>query len=114
MPASCRSSRCTSTRRSRPARAVIRRGCTRRPAPASWSHLVMGEEMLRSGALVPATDPYSYLNADYQVVDHEWLAHCIEAALFRLAGPTGLVILKLILSLGTLGLLYRHLCRQGL
>ena len=33
--ASCRSSRSTSTRRSQPASSAIRRGCTRRPAPAS-------------------------------------------------------------------------------
>jgi hypothetical protein len=82
--------------------------------PDIWGHVKMGEHMLQTGELTPDTDTYSYLNGDYRVIDHEWLTRIVVAGVFRVGGPTGLVVFKLVLSLGTLGLLYRHLCRQGL
>src|SRR5262249_7692758 len=73
--------------------------------PDIWGHVKMGERMLHTGELTPDTDPYSYLNSDYRVIDHEWLTRILVAAVFRVGGPTGLVVFKLVLSLGTLGLL---------
>jgi hypothetical protein len=82
--------------------------------PDIWGHLRMGLDVWESGSFVPAKDPYSYLNADYPVVDHEWLTQVILAGVYQLVGPTGLVGLKVALALATFAVLYRFLCLQKL
>ena len=61
--------------------------------PDLWGHLRFGLDMLETGTIHTA-DPYSF-TADRPWVNHEWLAELLMAIGYRLAGPAGLVLLKL-------------------
>src|SRR5262245_50423636 len=59
-----------------------------------WVHLLAGREILAARAL-PTTDTWSFTSGGSPWVDHEWLAQVIFAAVFQVAGDTGLWLLKL-------------------
>jgi hypothetical protein len=76
--------------------------------PDLWGHVRFGQDILAHGS-VARIDPYSYLSAGQEWVNHEWLSEVAFAAVFNGFGPQGLLALKILLLLGTLGLVYRHL-----
>src|SRR5258708_7669126 len=76
--------------------------------PAFWGHLKLGQDMLRTGP-PPATDPYSYVSGGQPWTEWEWLAKASFALLYDGAGPSGLILFKVVSSLVIFGLLYRHL-----
>lgn len=78
-----------------------------------WGHVRFGQDILRTGRIV-TPDPYSYLTEGQEWVNHEWLAEVIFAGAFNAAGPLGLTVLKTAIGFLILGLIYRHLGRQGL
>src|SRR5262249_49999779 len=77
-----------------------------------WGHLRFGLDILESGRIARA-DPYSYLTVGRVWVNHEWLAEVIFAAAYNLAGPPGLVVLKVVLGLAVVLLAYGSLGCQG-
>jgi hypothetical protein len=81
--------------------------------PDIWGHVRFGQDMLRTGALVPAQDPYSYLNGERVWIDNEWLAEIILALLYESAGSTGLILFKVAIGVISAGLLYAFICRAG-
>jgi len=81
--------------------------------PDLWGHIKFGETIWKAGR-VALPDPFSYLTAGGLWLDHEWLSEVIFYLVFAAAGPTGLIAMKAVLSLCVMGVVYRHLCRQGL
>jgi hypothetical protein len=81
--------------------------------PDLWGHIKFGEDLWQTGKIIQS-DPYSYLTGDQLWINHEWLAEVIFYLGFALAGPAGLIVLKIAMGLLITGLMYRHLCRQGL
>jgi hypothetical protein len=81
--------------------------------PDLWGHVKFGETIWRSGRVV-MPDPFSYLTAGQPWLDHEWLSEVIFYLVFAGAGSTGLIVMKTLLSLGIVGVLYRHLCHRGI
>jgi len=77
-----------------------------------WGHLRFGLDILESGRIA-REDPYSYLTRGQVWVNHEWLAETAFAAAYTLAGPPGLVVLKVALGLTVVLLAYGSLGRQG-
>jgi hypothetical protein len=61
--------------------------------PGSFWHVVAGEKMLSTWQ-VPREDPYSFTFAGRPWVDNQWLAECGMAAVHRLAGWDGLLLLS--------------------
>ncbi len=81
--------------------------------PDLWGHIKFGQDLWQTGQII-RSDPYSYLTGDQLWINHEWLTEAIFYAIFALAGPAGLIVLKIAVGLLITGLVYRHLCRQGL
>jgi hypothetical protein len=81
--------------------------------PDLWGHIKFGQDLWQTGQII-RSDPYSYLTGDQLWINHEWLAEVIFYLGFALAGPAGLIVLKIAVGLLITGLVYRHLCRQGL
>ena len=81
--------------------------------PDLWGHVKFGETIWNAGR-VAIPDPFSYLTAGRLWLDHEWLSELIFYLVFAAAGPAGLIVMKALLGLGLMGVLYRHLGRQGL
>ena len=81
--------------------------------PDLWGHIKFGETVWKAGK-VAVPDPFSYLTAGRLWLNHEWLSEVIFYLIFAAAGPAGLIALKAGLGLVVMGVLYRHLCRQGL
>jgi hypothetical protein len=81
--------------------------------PDIWGHLRFGQDLWETGHVIRA-DPYSYLTGDQRWVNHEWMAEAIFSRVFAAAGSSGLVWMKLLLSLLLTAWLYRRLVRQGL
>jgi len=79
--------------------------------PDLWGHLRFGRDIWESGQ-VSKQDPYSYLSAGQEWINHEWLAEVLFWGTFALAGTKGLVLLKLAVGLLTTMLLYIHLRRR--
>lgn len=76
----------------------------------TWWHLRTGDWILEQGTL-PRTDPFSWTAEGRSWVTHEWLSQVIYAAIYRLAGAAGLLILSGVLA-GIAGLaLTRALAR---
>src|SRR5688572_22239165 len=80
--------------------------------PDLWGHVRFGQDILNDG--IPTTDSYSYLTAGSRWINHELLPEILFAAFFSLLGVPGLVGLKVCLVLGTIGLVYWSLCRNGM
>ena len=81
--------------------------------PDLWGHVTFGRVVWQTGA-VSQPDPFSYVTAGHPWLNHEWLSEVIFYLAFAAMGPLGLILLKTATSLIVFGLLYRHLCGQGL
>ncbi len=81
--------------------------------PDLWGHVKFGQIVWDSWRIA-LPDPFSYRTAGHLWVNHEWLPEVIYYLIFAAMGPVGLIGLKLGLSLLIHGLVYWHLCRQGL
>lgn len=80
--------------------------------PDLWGHVLFGKLTLALGSIA-RIDPFSYTAADTWI-NHEWLSEVVFAAVFDLGGNTGLVALKVGLSLGLLAWIYHRLWKRGL
>ena len=76
-----------------------------------WGHVYFGREILSSGHL-PAVNQYSYTATSYPWINHEILAECAFAATYQRLGAAGLLLLKLVLGLATLGVMARTARRR--
>jgi hypothetical protein len=83
-----------------------------RADPDLWGHVRFGEDILRDLSL-PDRDPYSF-TSDRPWVNHEWLAEVAAGGCWRVAGPAGLVVLKLGIVCGLLLLVCRMLRDEGI
>ena len=81
--------------------------------PDLWGHIKFGETVWKAGK-VAVPDPFSYLTAGRLWLNHEWLSEVVFYLVFAAAGSAGLIAMKAGLGLVVMGVLYRHLCRQGL
>lgn len=80
------------------------------PADADlWGHLTFGRDILTTGEIIQ-TDQYSF-TSDRAWVNHEWLTEATLAEVYRLAGSTGLVVLKLLVIAALIALVWRHVRR---
>jgi hypothetical protein len=76
-----------------------------------WGHVYFGSVILGSGRL-PPTNQFSYTSPDHPWINHEILAECAFAAVFRHLGSPGLLGLKLLIGLATFGLMLRMITRR--
>jgi len=93
--------------------AIVRALCQPRALlhdPDTYLHIAAGRWMLAHGAL-PLHDPFSYTFASARWVPHEWLAEIVLAAVYRVAGWSGLVLLTIACFAVSLALLTRFLLR---
>ena len=81
--------------------------------PDLWGHVLFGGDLFRTGRVV-RPDTYSYLSGAKPWINHEWLAEALFYAAYRVAGGTGLVLLKMAIGLTAMGLVLVHLLRRGL
>ena len=81
--------------------------------PDLWGHVTFGRVVWQTGT-ISLPDPFSYVTAGHLWLNHEWLSEVIFYLAFAALGPPGLIVLKTAVSLIVFGLLYWHLCRQGL
>src|SRR5688572_1251255 len=80
------------------------------PADADlWGHITFGRDIIATGQVIQA-DPYAF-TSDRAWVNHEWLSEIAFAEAYRLAGSSGLVVLKLLVIFALFGLLWQHLKR---
>lgn len=79
--------------------------------PDLSGHLKFGQLVWEMGRIA-MPDPFSYVTADRLWVNHEWLTEVIWYLAFALAGPAGLIGLKVSVGLLVHGLVYQHLRRQ--
>src|SRR5690348_2702784 len=82
-----------------------------RADPDLWGHVRFGDDILRQHA-IPRVDPYSF-TSDRAWINHEWLAECVMAAAYRIAGPSGLIVLKVLLLLAMAALVVTALHAAG-
>jgi hypothetical protein len=82
-----------------------------RTDPDLWGHVRFGHDIVSTRGL-PATDGYSFLS-DRPWINHEWLSECVMYAAYAVAGPAGLVALKVLLLVGVLGAVFLALGRQS-
>ena len=78
--------------------------------PDTYLHIAAGRWMLAHGAL-PVHDPFSHSLARATWMPHEWLAEIVLAAVYDLAGWSGLVLLTAASFAVGVGLLTRFLLR---
>jgi hypothetical protein len=78
--------------------------------PDTYLHIAAGHWMLAHRAL-PGHDPFSYTFAGAKWVAHEWLAEIVLAAVYDVAGWSGLVLLTVACFAISLALLTRFLLR---
>jgi hypothetical protein len=81
--------------------------------PDLWGHLRFGLDLLDTGRVI-RPDPYSFLTSGVTWVNHEWLAEAALGVAWRSAGTLGIILLKLSVTLATVGVLYWGLLRRGL
>ncbi len=74
--------------------------------PDLWGHVLFGEQMLRSGT-VAKIEPYSWTASGQPWINHEVLAEVALAAAHRLAGGTGILLLKMLVGFAAFGLALR-------
>ena len=72
-----------------------------------WGHLRFGQDILRTASVIQ-TDEYSF-TSDRPWINHEWLSEVSFALAYRLAGVTGLVLLKLGTIAALLAVVWWHL-----
>ena len=68
-----------------------------RADPDLWGHVRFGGDIIDSGTIL-LPDTYSF-TSDKPWINHEWLSEIVMAAAFRMAGSSGLVLLKLAIIL---------------
>ena len=81
--------------------------------PDLWGHVRYGQDILRTGSIIQV-DTYSYRTAGRPWINHEWLSEAFFAAIYNRSGPSGLIVLKVVVSLLILGLCNNHLRKCGL
>ena len=80
------------------------------PADADlWGHITFGRDVIATGQIIQA-DPYSF-TSDRAWVNHEWLSEITFAEAYRLAGSSGLVVLKVLVIAVLFGFLWNHIKR---
>jgi hypothetical protein len=72
-----------------------------------WGHTKFGLDMLQDHEL-PSDDPYSFTQ-DRPWINHEWASELKMGMAYALAGPTGLALLKGLLTFTALVLIWRGL-----
>jgi len=68
-------------------------------------HLKMGE-IVWSTHQIPEVNLFSWMAENFLIVNHEWLTQVLFYLVFDLFGYEGLLILKMILVLGSFGIMY--------
>jgi len=81
--------------------------------PDLWGHLRFGLDVLESGKITQV-DPYSYLSVGQRWINHEWLAEVAFALAWLAGGSTGLIILKTVVGVLSIGLIYWFLIMQDI
>ena len=81
--------------------------------PGSFWHVAVGEKMLSTGQIL-RSDPFSFTFAGRPWVADQWLAECGMAAVHRLAGWDGLLLLTAALLAGVYTWIAARLLRGGL
>jgi hypothetical protein len=76
-----------------------------------WGHVYFGREILSLGRL-PAVNQFSYTAPSHPWINHEILAECAFAAAYQRFGAAGLLLLKLLLGLATIGVMARTALRR--
>ena len=79
--------------------------------PDLWGHIRFGQRTLALG--LERVDPFSYLTAGHEWINHEWISEVVFGFLYDLGGGVALIALKTLVALATVGLLYGHLVRRG-
>ncbi len=80
--------------------------------PGSFWHVAAGEKMLSTGHVL-RDDPFSFTFAGHPWVADQWLAECGMAAMHRLAGWDGLLLLAATLLAATYTWIAARLLRSG-
>jgi hypothetical protein len=78
--------------------------------PDLWGHVRFGQDMLAERT-VHVRDAYSFAS-DKPWVNHEWLSELLMAVSFNQFGVAGLVVLRLAILAGVIGLLWSALPRR--
>ena len=78
-----------------------------------WGHLRFGLDALENKEITQV-DPYSYLSTGQRWINHEWLAEIAFALAWMAAGSTGLILLKTVVGVLTIGLVYLFLIKQNI
>jgi len=81
--------------------------------PDIWGHIAIGRLYHETGR-IRQPDPFSYVTAGHEWLNHEWLFEILLFRIFAALGPPGLIVLKVAVGLLLLGIVYRLLWRQGL
>ncbi len=76
-------------------------------------HLRAGEQLLATGA-IPTTDSFTFTAAGAPWLNQQWAAQAVLAVTFRIAGWTGLAVLRAALVGVVFGCLFATCRRQGL
>lgn len=79
--------------------------------PDLWGHIRFGQRTLSLG--LERVDPFSYLTAGHEWINHEWISEVAFGFLYDLGGGVALIVLKTLIALITVGLIYAHLLRRG-
>lgn len=78
--------------------------------PDLWGHLRFGLDMVAARAII-TTDPYAYVATHEIWINHEWLTEVLMAGAWLGATTVGLVALRMVVVILTLGLVCLHLIR---
>jgi len=79
--------------------------------PDLWGHILFGQRTMSLG--LEREDPFSYLSGGHGWINHEWLSEVAFGFVYDGIGAVGLITLKLVVALLTVGLMYWHLVRRG-
>src|SRR5689334_12339869 len=79
--------------------------------PDLWGHLLFGSSLL--GGSLPLENGFAYTTPTQPWLNHELLAELIMAGCYGLAGPTGLVALKVVVGLATAAVFRRSVRRRS-
>ena len=79
--------------------------------PDLWGHVLFGQRLLHGE--LPMVNGLAYTAADHPWINHELAAEAAMAATYRAAGPAGLIALKVLLALASLGLVWRSARRRS-
>ena len=82
-----------------------------RADPDLWGHVRFGGDIIDSGTIL-LPDTYSF-TSDKPWINHEWLSEIVMAAAFRMAGSSGLVLLKLAIILLSMTCVWRIAKDEG-